>query len=103
MCRIRITLSSKSVRSLEKVCTDLKQAALDKELRVSGPVRLPTKTLGLTTRQVTLRWREPTPGTGSRCASTSASSILRSPSEIVKQITSIGIEPGVEVEVFFKE
>ena len=27
---------------------------------------------------------------------------LHSPSEIVKQITSISIEPGVDVEVFFR-
>ncbi|CAM6106191.1 unnamed protein product [Calypogeia fissa] len=50
--RIRITLSSKNVKNLEKVCTNLIKGAKDK-----------------------------------------------SPSEVVKQITSITIEPSVEVEV----
>ena len=94
--RIRITLSSKNVKSLEKVCTDLKQAALDKRLRVSGPVRLPTKTLRLTTRKSpcgegTNTWDRFEMRVHKRVID------LHSPSEIVKQITSISIEPGVEV------
>uniref|UniRef100_A0A2I3S3J3 Small ribosomal subunit protein uS10 domain-containing protein n=1 Tax=Pan troglodytes TaxID=9598 RepID=A0A2I3S3J3_PANTR len=52
---------SRSVKSLEKVCADLIRRAKEKNLKVKGPVRIP--------------------------------------SEIVKQITSISIEPGVEVEV----
>uniref|UniRef100_A0A2K6S4U5 Small ribosomal subunit protein uS10 n=1 Tax=Saimiri boliviensis boliviensis TaxID=39432 RepID=A0A2K6S4U5_SAIBB len=59
--RIRITLTSRNVKSLEKVCADLIRGAKEKNLKVKGPVRIP--------------------------------------SEIVKQITSISIEPGVEVEV----
>ena len=47
--RIRITLTSKNVRSLEKVCADLIAGA--KKLRVKGPVRMPTKTLRITTRK----------------------------------------------------
>ena len=102
MYRIRITLTSRNVKSLEKVCTDLKQAALDKRLRVSGPVRLPTKTLRLTTRKSpcgegTNTWDRFEMRVHKRVID------LHSPSEIVKQITSISIEPGVEVEVFFKE
>merc|ERR1719246_217458 len=46
---------------------------MDKKLNVSGPVRLPTKRLTITTR--------------------------KAPSGVVKQITSISIEPGVEVDV----
>merc|ERR1712007_73463 len=66
--KIRITLTSRNVSSLEKVCAELIKGAKEKHLRVKGPVRMPTK-------------------------------VLRSPSEVVKQITSISIEPGVEVEV----
>ncbi|MBW02419.1 40S ribosomal protein S20, partial [Eschrichtius robustus] len=55
---IRITLISRNVKSLEKVCADLIRGAKEKNLKVKG----------------------------------------RS-SEIVKQITSISMEPGVEVEV----
>ena len=43
--RIRITLTSKNVKSLEKVCADLIKGAKEKELRAKGPVRMPTKTL----------------------------------------------------------
>ncbi|BFZ56816.1 40S ribosomal protein S20 [Savitreella phatthalungensis] len=96
--RIRITLTSRNVKNLEKVCTDLVGRAKSKELRVKGPVRLPTKTLKITTRK--------TPnGEGSKTWDTYEMRIhkrlidLHSPSEIVKQITSIHIEPGVEVEV----
>lgn len=49
--RIRITLTSKNVRSLEKVCADLISGAKKQKLRVKGPVRMPTKTLRITTRK----------------------------------------------------
>jgi ribosomal protein S10 len=43
--KIRITLTSRKVQSLEKVCAELIDRAKSKQLRVKGPVRLPTKTL----------------------------------------------------------
>ena len=43
--RIRITLTSRNVKNLEKVCADLKKGAVDKKLNVKGPVRLPTTPL----------------------------------------------------------
>merc|ERR1719431_300766 len=49
--RIRITLTSRNVKSLEKVCADLIKGAKDKSLKVKGPVRIPTKTLRITTRK----------------------------------------------------
>jgi len=68
--KIRITLTSGNVRNLEKcpypaillflrlpalmqftVSTDLINRAKDKNLRVKGPVRLPTKILKITTRK----------------------------------------------------
>jgi len=96
--RIRITLTSRNVKSLEKVCADLIRGAKDKQLRVKGPVRMPTKVLRITTRKTPC-------GEGSKTWDRFQMRIhkrlidLRSPSEIVKQITSISIEPGVEVEV----
>ncbi|CAN8006157.1 40S ribosomal protein S20 [Ixodes scapularis] len=96
--RIRITLTSRNVASLEKVCADLIKGAKEKELRVKGPVRMPTKTLRITTRKTPC-------GEGSKTWDRYQMRIykrvidLHSPSEIVKQITSISIEPGVEVEV----
>jgi len=49
--RIRITLTSRNVKNLEKVCADLIRGAKDKRLKVKGPVRLPTKYLRITTRK----------------------------------------------------
>ena len=73
--RIRITLTSRNVRSLEKgeradtpsvlvwlqslcsqqspgaVCADLVRGAKDKQLKIKGPVRMPTKRLLITTRK----------------------------------------------------
>nr|QBH73577.1 40S ribosomal protein S20 [Liposcelis bostrychophila] len=96
--RIRITLTSRNVRSLEKVCTDLINGAKKQNLKVKGPVRMPTKVLRITTRKTPC-------GEGSKTWDRFQMRIhkrvidLHSPSEIVKQITSISIEPGVEVEV----
>ncbi|KAI8080213.1 40S ribosomal protein S20 [Gilbertella persicaria] len=96
--RIRITLTSRNVKNLEKVSSDLIQRAKDKQLKVKGPVRLPTKVLKITTRKSPC-------GNGSETFDRFEMRIhkrlidLHSPSEIVKQITSISIEPGVEVEV----
>jgi len=79
------------------VCADLIARAKDKDLKVKGPVRLPTKTLKITTRKTPC-------GEGSKTWDRYEMRIhkrlidLHSPSEIVKQITSIHIEPGVEVE-----
>uniref|UniRef100_A0A5F8A012 Small ribosomal subunit protein uS10 n=1 Tax=Macaca mulatta TaxID=9544 RepID=A0A5F8A012_MACMU len=86
--RIRITLTSRNVKSLEKVCADLIRGAKEKNL----------KTLRITTRKTPC-------GEGSKTWDRFQMRIhkrlidLHSPSEIVKQITSISIEPGVEVEV----
>ncbi|KAG5251443.1 hypothetical protein OIU76_007669 [Salix suchowensis] len=96
--RIRITLSSKNVKNLEKVCTDLIRGAKDKNLRVKGPVRMPTKILVITTRKApcgegTNTWDKLELRIHKRVID------LFSSADVVKQITSITIEPGVEVEV----
>ena len=96
--RIRITLTSRNVKNLEKVCADLKKGALDKKLSVSGPVRMPTKILRITTRKApsgegTNTWDRFEMRIHKRIID------LHAPSEVVKQITSISIEPGVEVDV----
>ena len=96
--RIRITLTSRNLKSLEKVCTDLINGAKQKSLDVVGPVRLPNKNLKITTRKTPC-------GEGSKTWDRFEMKIhkrvidLKSPSDTVKQITSISIEPGVEVEV----
>ncbi|KAI1851433.1 hypothetical protein JX265_000333 [Neoarthrinium moseri] len=95
--RIRITLTSRKVQALEKVCTELIERAKGKDLRVKGPVRLPTKTLKITTRKTPC-------GEGSKTWDMYEMRIhkrlidLQAPTEIVKQII-VNIEAGVEVEV----
>ncbi|XP_068926119.1 small ribosomal subunit protein uS10-like [Petaurus breviceps papuanus] len=49
--RIWITLTSRRVKSLEKVFADLIRGAKEKNLKVKGPVLMPTKTLQITTRK----------------------------------------------------
>lgn len=49
--KIRITLTSRKVGALEKVCGELIDRAKSKELRVKGPVRMPTKNLKVSTRK----------------------------------------------------
>mmetsp|Transcript_2674 Transcript_2674/g.3881 ORF Transcript_2674/g.3881 Transcript_2674/m.3881 type:complete len:126 (-) Transcript_2674:103-480(-) len=96
--RIRITLSSRNVKNLEKVCADLIRRTKEQKLDVKGPVRLPTKILRITTRKSpcgegTNTWDRFEMRIHKRIID------LTSPSEIVKQITSINIDPGVDVEV----
>merc|ERR1712117_930289 len=96
--KIRITITSKNCAAIERISNELVKAAKDKQLKVKGPVRMPTKTLRITTRKTPC-------GEGSKTWDRFQMRIhkrvidLHSPSEIVKQITSISIEPGVEVEV----
>merc|ERR1711959_687722 len=95
--RIRITLTSRNVKSLEKVCSELIDRAKSKDLRVKGPVRMPTKILKISTRK--------TPnGEGSKTWDMYEMRVhkrlidLNAPTEVVKAII-INIEAGVEVEV----
>ena len=96
--RIRLTLTSRNVQNLEKVCADLKKASLDQKLHVSGPVRLPTKHLKITTRKApsgegTNTWDRFEMRIHKRLID------LHAPADVVKKVTSIPIEPGVTVDV----
>jgi small subunit ribosomal protein S20e len=82
-----------------QVCADLIRGARDeKGLKVRGPVRMPTKVLRLTVRKSpcgegTNTWDRWEMRVHKRVID------LYSPPETVKQITSIAIEPDVDVEV----
>ncbi|KAK0723067.1 ribosomal protein S10 domain-containing protein [Lasiosphaeria miniovina] len=95
--RIRITLTSRDIRSLEKVCGELYERARSKGLRSKGPVRLPTRNLKITTRKTPC-------GEGSKTWDAYELRIhkrlidLFAPTEVVKSII-VNIEAGVEVEV----
>eukprot|EP00697_Spironema_sp_BW2_P010875 gnl/Spiro4/26293_TR13121_c0_g1_i1.p2 gnl/Spiro4/26293_TR13121_c0_g1~~gnl/Spiro4/26293_TR13121_c0_g1_i1.p2 ORF type:complete len:126 (+),score=42.25 gnl/Spiro4/26293_TR13121_c0_g1_i1:87-464(+) len=100
--RIRITLTSRNVKNVERVCAELIKGAKKKGLKYAGPVRMPTKTLKLTTRKTPC-------GEGSKTWDRYQMRIhkrlidLHSPSEVVRSITSINIDPDVEVEVTIAE
>ncbi|XP_043819753.1 40S ribosomal protein S20-like [Dromiciops gliroides] len=94
--QIRITLTSRNMKSLKKMCADLIRGAKEKNLKVKGLVRMPIKTLQITTRKTPC-------GEGSKTWDRFQMRIHKCliglhSSEIVKQITSISIEPGIEVE-----
>ncbi|CCK69657.1 40S ribosomal protein uS10 KNAG_0C05590 [Huiozyma naganishii CBS 8797] len=96
--KIRITLTSTKVKQLESVSSNIIRNAEQFELVKKGPVRLPTKVLKISTRK--------TPnGEGSKTWETYEMRIhkryidLEAPVHIVKRITQITIEPGVDVEV----
>lgn len=96
--KIRITLTSTKVKQLENVSANIIKNAENYKLVKKGPVRLPTKVLKISTRK--------TPnGEGSKTWDTYEMRIhkryidLQAPAQIVKRITQITIEPGVDVEV----
>ncbi|RID76862.1 hypothetical protein BRARA_B03812 [Brassica rapa] len=72
-----------AMKPTKSVCADLVRGAKDKRLRTKGQVRMPTKVLKITTRKAP-------------CGE--VIDLFSSP-DVVKQISSITIEPGVEVEV----
>ncbi|KZT07837.1 40S ribosomal protein S20 [Laetiporus sulphureus 93-53] len=87
--KICITLTSSNVKNPEKFSKELIDCAKDKQLHVRGSVRLPTKPCGESSKiwdRYELKIH--------KCLID-----LHFLSEIVKQITSISLEPGVEVEV----
>ena len=96
--KIRMTLTSTKVKQLENVSANIIRNAEQNNLVKKGPVRLPTKVLRISTRK--------TPnGEGSKTWETYEMRIhkryidLEAPVQIVKRITQITIEPGVDVEV----
>lgn len=96
--KIRITLTSRNMKAVESVCHTLKEKAAEKFLTVSGPIRMPTKKLLIITRKAPN-------GEGTNTFDKWTMRIhkrvldIKSPSSIVKEITSVNIEAGVEVEV----
>ena len=85
-----------------QVCADLIKGAKEKNLKVKGPVRMPTKTLRVTVRKSpcgegTNTWDRYELRVYKRVID------LHSPTEMVKQITSIAIEPDVDVEIYLDD
>ena len=93
-----MTLKGRETKPLEWACNEILIRAKNKGYETRGPVRNPTKILRVTTRKSPC-------GEGTNTWDRFQMRIhkclidLHSPADVVKQITSISIEPGVEVEV----
>jgi small subunit ribosomal protein S20e len=100
--RVRFTLTSRNVKALERVSKDLLEGAKSKDLRFKGPVRMPTRTLRLTVRKSpcgegTNTWDRFEMRIHKRLID------LQGPSEVVRSITAIHIDPSVSVSVTISE
>ncbi|EDO06357.1 ribosomal protein S10/S20 family protein [Babesia bovis T2Bo] len=96
--KIHVTLTSMNLKAIEKACKTMINGAKEKDLKVVGPVRMPVRTLKITTRKSpvgegTNTWDKFEARLYKRVIS------LHSSSEVVTQITSFPLDPGVEVEV----
>ncbi|CAH8558635.1 unnamed protein product [Schistosoma intercalatum] len=95
---VRVTLTAASVKPLEKVTDGLIKKAKDQNLRVKGPVRMPTKVLRITTRKTPC-------GEGSKTWDRFQFRIhkrvidLLSTDEATQQLKHIYLEPGVNCDV----
>ncbi|KAK1938686.1 40S ribosomal protein S20 [Babesia divergens] len=95
---IRVTLTSMNLKSLENACREMINGAKEKDLRVSGPVRMPVRTLKITTRKSPV-------GEGTNTWDRFEARIykrvihLHSSSEVVCQLTSFPFDSSVDVEI----
>ncbi|OHS99994.1 40S ribosomal protein S20-2 [Tritrichomonas foetus] len=96
--RIRLTITSSKLNNLQKVCSNLTQKLRKEHLPVRGPVPMPRRRLRITTRRAPC-------GNGTETYDHFELRIYKrvidfvgSPAA-VKQVTQIGLEPEVHVEV----
>jgi small subunit ribosomal protein S20e len=95
---VRIIIASRKIKSLEKICKNIISKGKEKNLKIKGPVKIPTKILKITTRKSPC-------GEGTNTWDLFEIKIhkrlidLFSTKDIIKQITSVKIESGVDVEV----
>lgn len=99
---IRIILASRKLKSLEKICKDIISKGKFKNLKIKGPINIPTKILKINTRKSpcgegTNTWDKFEIKIHKRLIE------LFSSRNIIKQITSIRMEPGVDIEVLLIE
>ncbi len=100
---VRITLTCRNVKNVERVCLEIINKAKGKdEVEVVGPIRLPTKRLSVTTRRSPI-------GQGSKTWDKYEMKIYKRvinlvcTSSDIKEITSIKIDPGVDVELIMTD
>jgi len=100
---VRIVLISKKISSLEKICQEIVKRGKEKNLKIKGPVRIPTKKIKITTRKSpcgegTNTWDKFEINIHKRIIDISSSS-----GDTLRKIPSINIEPGVEIEVILTD
>jgi len=100
--RVRIKLTCQNLKSVERVANELiKRAKTIQDVKVTGPVRLPIKKLKMTVRKSPC-------GEGTNTYDRYELRIYKRvldlvcTTEDIKEITTIKIDPGVEVELTMK-
>ncbi|KAH0792207.1 40S ribosomal protein S20 [Histomonas meleagridis] len=96
--RIRLTITSSKLPNLQKVCNNLVQKLKAEHLKVRGPIPMPRRRLRITTRRAPC-------GNGTETYDHLELRIYKRVIDFVgtpaavKQVTQIGLEPEVHVEV----
>ena len=99
--KIRMTLRGRETKPLEYTCAEIIARAQEQNFRVSGPRRIPTKVLTVTTR------RSPC-GNGTNTYDHFEMRIHKRvidvwcPSSVVKEITNFRIDTGVDVSLLLQ-
>lgn len=100
--KVRIAITSRNAKAVENVTTNFLIRSHEKDVKTRGPVRLPTRTLRLTTRKSPC-------GNGTNTWDTFEMKIykrvlyLTAPIEVVKEITSFKVDAGVDVVITILE
>lgn len=96
--RIRLTVTSSKLPNLQKVCDNLTRKLKSENLKMRGPIPMPRRRLRITTRRAPC-------GNGTETYDHLELRIYKrvidfvGTSAAVKQVTQIGLEPEVHVEV----
>ncbi|KYQ94341.1 40S ribosomal protein S20 [Tieghemostelium lacteum] len=96
--KISITLTSRNSKAVEKVCTSIIELAKSKRVKAKGPIRLPNKVLRITTRKSPCGEGTNTWDRFEMRIHKRVIHILSNP-DFVKDMNTINIEVGVDVEV----
>lgn len=95
---VRLAITSRNAKAVESVTTQLLSRSREEKVKINGPMRLPTRTLKITTRKTPC-------GNGTNTWDTFEMKIfkriidLHAPTEQVKRITSFTMESGVDVSI----
>ena len=96
--QIRLTITSSKLDNLQRVCNSLMHKLKQGDRKVRGPIPMPRRRLRITTRRAPC-------GNGTETYDHFELRVYKrvidfvAPPEAVKQITSVGLEPDVHVEV----